>query len=206
MFWKEHGEKSTLLSKCGETLFGCSGQLYVTQGIYVPKSLVSSSSYCLCKRTVWVPDSLSHECLAKNLDLFGAKLPFSVQRVASLHRFGLCGITPTRTAYAKDKYFILLAKVPHKQFAMYGIVEIRESCKTGIIIIVNISTTKEDILDNVEWIKNDLALYHISKRPKSKRTAHGVPAGCETQVIECESEKNNSHTRNRTRFYQNCHY
>ena len=186
---REYCEKTTLLNKCGEALFGCSGELLVTQGIYVPKSLTSSSSHCLCKRTVWVPDSLSLECLAKYLGSFGATLPFSVHRVASLHRFGLCGVNPTRTAYAKDKHFFLLAKVPHNQFAVYGIVEIRQIHPKRTIIIINISTTKEDVLSSVEWIKSDTTLYHLSKNPKNKGVCYGVCSDHDAQVIEGEREK-----------------
>ena len=186
---REYCEKTTLLNKCGETLFGCSGELLITQGIYVPKSLTSSSSQCLCKRTVWVPDSLSLECLAKYLGTFGATLPFSVHRVASLHRFGLCGVNPTRTAYAKDKHFFLLAKVPHNQFAVYGIVEIRQIHPKRTIIIINISTTKEDVLCCVEWIKSDTTLYHLSKTPTNKGVCNGVCSDHEAQVIEGETEK-----------------
>lgn len=184
LFRRKYGEKSTLLSKCGETLFGCSGKLLVTQGIYVPKSLLPSSTHCLCKRTVWVQDSLSHECLLHNLEFFEATLPFPVQWAASLHCFGLCGVSPTRTAYATDKQFLLLAKVPHRQFAVYGIMEIRESYTKGIIIIVNISTTKEDVLNCVDWIKSEFTVFLLSK--KSKRTNHGVYSGHEVPVIEGE--------------------
>ena len=185
LFRRKYGEKSTLLSKCGETLFGCSGKLLVTQGIYVPKSLSPSSTHCLCKRTVWVPDSLSHECLLHNLESFDATLPFPVQWAASLHRFGLCGINPTRTAYATDKQFLLLAKVPHRQFGVYGIIEIREAYTKGIIIIVSISTSKEDVLNCVDWIKTEFTLFLLSRKPK-KRTSHGSNGGEEAQVIRGE--------------------
>lgn len=69
---------------------------YWMQGIYVPKSLSPTANY-ICKRSVWVPLSLSHECLAQHLESFGATLPFSIQKVMSLHRIGLCGVNPTRT-------------------------------------------------------------------------------------------------------------
>ena len=159
MFRKKNGEKASLLSKCGDSLFGCSGELLPTQGIYVPKSLSTSSSCLICKRTVWVPHSLSHECLAKHLESFGATLPFSVQRVASLHRFGLCGITPTRTIHAIDKQFLLLARVPHKYFEVYGIVEIRQPSPQSLLFVENISTTKDDIMKCVEWIHHEFAFY-----------------------------------------------
>ena len=165
---KKNGEKATLLSKCGDSLFGCSGELLPTQGIYVPKSLSTSSSCFICKRTVWVPHSISHECLAKHLESFGATLPFSIQRVASLHRFGLCGISPTRSLRAIDRQFLLLAKVPHKYFAVYGIVEIRQPSFQGVIFIENISTTKDDIMKCVEWIHNELAFYQDSRETSSQ--------------------------------------
>ena len=181
---REYCEKTTLLNKCGETLFGCSGELLITQGIYVPRSLSPSSTHCLCRRTVWVPDSLSHEYLLQHLDFFCAPLPFSVQMVASLHRFGLCGVNPTRTAHAIDKHFFLLAKFPHRHFAVYGIVEFRKVQTQRISVIVNISTTKEDVMNYVKWIKSEFTLHLLSKRTKNKRTSHGVHSDYEAQVFE----------------------
>lgn len=186
------GEKATLLNKCGELLFGCSGELLATQGIYVPKSLTSSPLCFLCKRNVWVPLSLSHECLVHNLESFGATLPFSVQKVASLHRLGLCGIDPTRTVHATDKHFLLLAKFPHKHFAVYGILETRKSSSNNITLIESITTNHIDVLNCVEWIKSETTLHHLSKRMKNKRTDHHIEAeeksDQEGQLIEAESQ------------------
>ena len=158
MFIRKDGEKTTLLSKCGEFLFGCSGEMLVTQGIYIPKSFTPSPYHFICKRGVWVPDSLSHECLVHNLESFGASLPFSVQKVASFCRFGLCGVNPTRTVHANDKHFFLLAKVPHKQFAVYGIVDIGQACPSSPIFIERISTNRDVILKSVEWVLNATVL------------------------------------------------
>ena len=166
LFIRKDGEKTILLNKCGESLFGCSGAMLVTQGIYTPKSLTSSSLY-VCKRTVWVPDSLSCGCLVNHLESFGVTLPFSVQKVSSFHRFGLCGINPTRTVHAIDKHFFLLAKIPYKHFVIYGIVEIKESNPSGAIVIKNISASKNDVLHHVDWIQNDITLYH--QKPKKRR-------------------------------------
>ena len=177
MFIRKDGEKTTLLSKCGELLFGCSGKMLVTQGIYIPRSLSPSPDHFICKRAVWVPDSLSHECLVHNLESFGATLPFSIQRVASLHHFGLCGVNPTRTVHANDKHFFLLAKVPHKQFAVYGIVEIGQTGQSSAIIIESISTNKDDIISSVEWVLNEFALHHLSKQLKNKRRKHCAVIG-----------------------------
>ena len=173
LFWRKKGEKTTLLEKCGELLFGCSGELLVTQGIYVPKSLTSSSSHFICKRTVWVPDSLSHECLIQHLESFSATLPFSVQKVASLHRFGLCGINPTRTIHAIDKHFLLLIRFPHNHFSVYGIVGIGQDCPGGVIFIDSISTDSDVVLNSVEWMKKENAQHHLSKQSKN-RTSHVV--------------------------------
>ena len=172
MFIRKDGEKTTLLSKCGELLFGCSGTMLVTQGIYIPRSLSPSHDHFICKRAVWVPDSLSHECLVHHLESFGATLPFSVQMVASLHRFGLCGVNPTRTVHANDKQFFLLAKIPHRQFMVYGIVEIGQTCQSSPIFIERISTNRVDILSSVEWVLNEFALHHLSKQLKNKRRRH----------------------------------
>ena len=170
MFRRKIGEKATLLSKCGESLFGCSGETLVTQGIYVPKSLLSGPFRFICKRTVWVPDSLSHECLFHHLLFFGATLPFSVQKVASRHSFGLCGINPTRTIRAKDTSFLLLAKFPHKHFAVYGIVDVRQTCSDKVIFVERISTDRNEVLKCVDWMKNEVVLYQLSKEPKGYRT------------------------------------
>ena len=190
MFIRKDGEKAILLNKCGELLFGCSGEIMVTQGVYIPKSLSSGSSHFICKRAVWVPDSLSHEHLVQCLESFGATLPFSVQRVASLHRFGLCGINPTRTVHAIDKQFFLLAKVPHKQFAIYGIVQIRQSCPSDPIVIENISTSQDDVLCYVEWIQCELSLFHSSQQTWRRRTRHLVPTETDQgQLFESGSSK-----------------
>ena len=177
MFRRKNGEKATLLSKCGESLFGCSGEMLPTQGIYVPKSLPSSPTHFICKRTVWIPDSISHKCLVHNLESFGATLPFSIQKVASLHRFGLCGITPTRTLHAEDQHFLLLAKIPHKYFAVYGIVKVQDCCPRGISLIESISTNNDDILNCAEWMKKEVTLFHLSKEAKNKRLSHDVLTG-----------------------------
>jgi hypothetical protein len=168
MFRRRKGEKSTLLSKCGELLFGCTGELLPTQGIYVPKSLSSTLKLFICKRTVWVPDSLLHECLVHNLESFDATLPFSVQKVVSLHRFGLCGVSPTRTIHAEDKAFLLLAKIPHKQFAVYGIIEMGSAYLSNPTSIVSITTNKDDILHCVNMIKSEIVLHQQMKQFKNK--------------------------------------
>ena len=173
-FIRKKGEKSALLSKCGELLFGCTGELLTTQGIYVPKSLSSRLAPFICKRTVWVPDSLSHECLVHCLESFGATLPFSVPKVASLHRFGVCGINPTRTLRADEKSFLLLARIPHKQFAVYGIVEIGTMYVNNHTFIERITTNKDDLLDCVDWMKSESALYQQSKQPENKRMSDSV--------------------------------
>lgn len=167
-FKRKGGEKAIILSKCGESLFGCPGKMLVTQGIYVPKSVSSKPFHFVCKRTVWVPDSLSYEHLFEHLLSFGAMLPFSVQKVASLQRFGLCGITPTRTLHAIDRHFLLLAKYPHKHFAVYGIVVIREACINTLPIIESISTSKIDVLNHVDWVEREIVLFHLSKESKNK--------------------------------------
>ena len=146
----------------------------VTQGIYIPKSLAPSPHHFICKRGVWVPDSLSHECLVHHLESSGASLPFSVQKVVSFRRFGLCGVYPTRTVHANDKHFFLLAKVPYKQFAVYGIVDIGQACPSSPIFIERISTNRDVILKSVEWVLNECALHHLSKRFKNKRRQHVV--------------------------------
>ena len=174
MFRRGNGEKAALLSKCGELLFGCHGELLPTQGIYVPKSLSSSLTPFVCKRTVWVPDSLSHECLVHNLESFDATLPFSVQKVASFHRFGLCGVCPTRTIHAEDKAFLLLAKVPHKQFAVYGIIEMGSANVSNPTSIGTITTKKDDILSCVNWIKSEIVLHQQMQQFKSKRKCAGT--------------------------------
>lgn len=187
MFMRKDGEKVALLNRCGELLFGCSGQVLVTQGIYIPKLLSSDSHSFICKRTVWVPTSLSHGHLVHNLESFGATLPFSVERVAFLHRFGLCGISPTRTGHTAEKAFLLLARVPHKHFAIYGIVEIRQTCATSLAFIEAISTNGTDILNCVEWIQSEIALYHLVKESKSKRkrrVSTVVKRNQEGQVVE----------------------
>lgn len=167
------GEKATLLNNCGELLFGCSGEVLVTQGIYVPKSLSSSPFSFICKRTVWIPLSPLCEHFVHNLESFGATLPFSVQRIASLNCFGLCGIDPTRAIHARDKCFLLLAKFPGKHFAVYGIVETRNADFQNTTFIENISTNKDDILHCVEWIKSETTLYHLSKGTQN-RTSHSM--------------------------------
>ena len=168
MFIRKGGEKSSQLSKCGELLFGCTGKLLTTQGIYVPNCFSSTLKPFICKRTVWAPDSLSHECLAQHLETFGATLPFSVQKVASLHRFGICGINPTRTVHAEDKSFLLLARIPHKQFAVYGIVEMGHTQLNNLMYIESITTNIDDILVCVDWIKNEIG-HHKIKQSKNKR-------------------------------------
>ena len=168
--WGKCG-KATLLHKCGEMLFGCSGKMLVTQGIYVPKLVSSQPFYLLCKRTVWVPDSLSYECLFEHLLSFGAMLPFSVKKIASLHRFGLCGINPTRTIYAIDKCFLLLAKYPRKHFSVYGVIEIGMTDPSSVLFIESILTSKGEILSHVECIKSEINLYQQSKESKSQRTS-----------------------------------
>ena len=191
IFRRKDGEKAALLSKCGESLFGCSGELLPTQGIYAPKLSASRPFHFICKRTVWVPLSLSHEHLVQHLESFCATLPFPVQRAASLHRFGLCGIYPTRTIHAFDKHFLLLAKIPHKYFAVFGIVEISELESTGVVCIENLSTNKNDVLDCVDWIKSEFSLYKLSKRARNKRN-YGVQteksSDKEGQMIASESE------------------
>ena len=192
IYRRENGEKATLLNKCGESFFGCSGHLLCTQGIYVPKSLLPGSSRCFCKRTVWVPDSLSYECLLHHLELFGATLPFSVQWAASLHRFGLCGVTPTRTVHATDKHFLLLAKVPHKHFAVYGIVEVRKTDPHRRIFIDNISTNKDDVLSCVEWIKSEVNIFLLSKKQKNRTRDDGFSderGDKDGKTFETKSEK-----------------
>ena len=192
MFRRKDGKKAMLLSKCGESLFGCSGETLVTQGIYAPK-LPSSSLHCFCKRAVWVPHSVSHEHLVHNLESFCATLPFSVQKIASLHRFGLCGINPTRAGHAIDQQFLLLAKVPHKHFAVYGIVEIGQTSPTSVVYIENISTNKDDVLNCVEWIKSELSLFLLSRGSRNKAQCSTVStedtSETEVKVIESESPK-----------------
>ena len=168
--WGKCG-KATLLNKCGEMLFGCSGKMLVTQGIYLPKLLSSQPLHFICKRTVWVPDSLSYECLFEHLLTFGAMLPFSVKKIASLHCFGLCGINPTRTIYAIDKCFLLLAKYPRKHFSVYGVIEIGMTDPSSVLFIESILTSKGEILSHVECIKSEINLYQQSKESKSQRTS-----------------------------------
>ena len=192
-FRRKDGEKATLLSKCGKSLFGCSGETFVTQGIYAPKSESGSFQY-FCKRAVWVPVSLSYEHFIHNLESFGATLPFSVQKVASFHRFGLCGINPTRAGHAIDQQFLLLAKVPHKHFVVYGIVEIRQTSPTSIVYIESITTSKDDILDCVNWMKSELTLHNLSKGLKTQRLCFPVSTGDTSEkeggkVIESEPQK-----------------
>lgn len=170
---KQKGEKAVLLDKCGESLFGCPGETLLVQGIYIPKSLLPTANY-ICKRSVWVPLSLSHECLAQHLESFGATLPFSIQKVMSLHRIGLCGVNPTRTVHAIDKCFLILAKIPNKHFVVYGIVEIGRSQHDGVVSIEYISTDNDDIMNCVEWIKSEIATHHFCKRPKKRRVSHSV--------------------------------
>ena len=191
MFRRKNGEKAILLNKCGETLFGCPGELLVTQGIYVPKSLSSSPFHFICKRTVWAPVSISYECLVKHLTTFSVTLPFSVQRVASLHRFGLCGINPTRTVHAIDKQFLLLAKVPQKYFAIYGIVEISESGPRGLAFIESISINRDEILNCVNWMQREFTLYHLEKESKKKKRHSFLTEDVgdkESEIIITESE------------------
>ena len=190
IYRRENGEKATLLNKCGESLFGCSGKLLCTQGIYVPKSLLPGPSHCFCKRTVWVPDSLSQEYLLHHLELFGATLPFSVQWAVSLHRFGLCGVIPTRTVHATDKHFLLLAKVPHKHFAVYGIVELRKTDHHRRVFIENISTNKDDVLSCVDWIKSEITLFLLSKKNRIRDDGFIDERGDkDSKILEAKSEK-----------------
>lgn len=161
------GEKATLVSKCGESLFGCCGEMLVTQGIYVPKSLSSRPSHCICKRTVWVPDSISYECFFHYLDYFGASFPFPIQRGASHYCFGLCGINPTRTMHAEGNWFFIVVKYLHRRFAVYGIVQTKLSSLKSVAFIENISTNKNDVLNCVDWIQREIACYKLSKVIKS---------------------------------------
>ena len=198
--WGKCG-KATLLHKCGEMLFGCSGKMLVTQGIYVPKLVSSQPFYLLCKRTVWVPDSLSYECLFEHLISFGALLPFSVKKIASLHRFGLCGINPTRKMYAIDRCFLLLARYPCKRFAVYGVVEIGITDPNSTMFVESIITSKVEVLSHVESIQSEINLYQQSKELKSQRKnadelrddANGqegqlIETGSQSAIVEGEQE------------------
>ena len=51
---------------------------------------------------------------------------------------------------------------------MYGIVEIRQQYPQNIIIVENISTTKDDIMKCVEWIHHEFAFYQDSRETVSK--------------------------------------
>ena len=202
--WGKCG-KATLLHKCGEMLFGCSGKMLVTQGIYVPKLVSSQPFYLLCKRTVWVPDSLSYECLFEHLLSFGAILPFSVKKIASLNRFGLCGINPTRTVHANDRCFLLLAKYPGKHFAVYGVVEIEQGGPRSMVSIQSIITKKGEVLSHVDCIQSEITHYQQSKESKNKKSSDelvdeksdqgGQPTGtgCELQAIEQGVQQNIMH-------------
>lgn len=166
------GEKATLLGQCGESLFGCSGETLVTQGIYMTTQIPAKPFSFICKRTVWVPGSLDFEQLASHLEVYGATLPFSIPKVASLRRFGLCGLNPTRTIRARDTQFLLLAKVPTKRFTVYGVVVIKKFGPKSQIIIDSITTNHDDVLCCVEWVKNESTLYQLSRELKSHDTSN----------------------------------
>lgn len=162
------GEKATLLSQCGEILFGCSGETKVTQGIYISRPLTANPFSFVCKRSVWVPHCASHEHFASNLRAFGVTLPFSVSKAASLHRLGLCGLNPKRTIRAKDTQFFLLAKFPTKRFSVYGVVVMNKFGPKSEIFIDSITVNKDDVLNCVEWVKNEATLYQLTKELKTK--------------------------------------
>lgn len=167
-FRRKVGEKATLLGQCGELLFGCSGETLVTQGIYISRSIPTKPFSFICKRTVWVPGSLAFEHLAAHLEVYGARLPFSVSKIASLRRFGLCGLNPTRTIRARDTQFLLLARFPTKRFTVYGVVVIKKFGPKSQILIDSITTNNTDVLNCVEWVKNESTLYQLSRELKNK--------------------------------------
>lgn len=174
-FQRKDGEKATLLSQCGMSLFGCTGETMVTQGIYIQKSWSSEPLRCFCKRGVWVPTAPSQEHFMHCLDSCGVTLPFSVPRISSLRRFGLCGINPTRTVHASDTQFFLLAKFPCKQFTVYGIVTIKRVDLNHPVTIVGITMEKNFILQCVGWIKSEADTYHQVKEQKRSGRTLEVP-------------------------------
>lgn len=171
---RKAGEKTTLLGQCGELLFGCSGETLVTQGIYTSKSMPSKPFSFICKRTVWVPDSQSIEHLTSYLEAYGARLPFSISKIASLHRFGLCGLNPTRTVHARDTQFLLLAKYPTKRFAVYGVVVVKKFSPKTQMILDSIITNKDVIQSCMEWVKNEPTLYQLSRELRNQETSESV--------------------------------
>ena len=186
-FQRKDGEKATLLSQCGMSLFGCTGETMVTQGIYIQKAWSSEPLHCFCKRGVWVPSAPSQEHLIHCLDSCGVSLPFSISRIATLQRFGLCGINPTRTVHASDTQFFLLAKFPCKQFTVYGIVTIKRVDLNHPVTIVGISTEKNFILQCVGWIKREADTYHQVK--EQKRTGKPIEVPKQDDQVEETGEQ-----------------
>lgn len=174
-FQRKDGEKATLLSQCGMSLFGCTGETKVTQGIYLPKAWSPEPHHCFCKRGVWVPTAPSKECLIQYLQSCDPSLPFSIDRISNIRGFGLCGLSATRTVHATDTQFFLLAKYPWKKFTVYGIVNIERAEINNPVTITTISTDMELILQCVGWIRKEAENYHQVKEKKRRGKHVEVP-------------------------------
>jgi len=163
---KKDGEKAVLLQSCGELLFGCTGRIRVTQGVYFARK--GRKLECFCKRAVWVPDKFSPDHLKRMFAEFGAD---PSQCPATCHLIGLCGRNPTRTARATDSTFMIVAQANKKKFVIIAIAVVMSSqfdyLQRTSVTISSIATDPITISGTVAWIKNE-SVSHVKQITKKR--------------------------------------
>jgi len=185
---KKDGEKAALLQGCGELLFGCPGDIRVTQGIYVAKK--SKKMECFCKRAVWVPNKLCSEHLRQVFSEHGADITTCLTASSVI---GICGRNPTRTAHATDSTFMVLAQFSKKKFIVVALVSIInnqvDTLQQTSITIREITTDPFRISETVSWIKNESAFHVKTKAKKRQRSSRREAAAAAAAPAAAEGEE-----------------
>jgi len=161
---KKDGEKAELLKSCGQALFGCEGDILVTQGIYCCPPF-GKKAECFCKRAVWVPRHFSLNALKETFLYYCAEFPLTVTEDTPV---GVCGQSPTRTAHADDKVFLILAQFVKKKFSVIGTVSIAQDDADSPPYITEIKSGSS-LFDAVTWVREESSLHRTSNLNKPCR-------------------------------------
>jgi len=161
---RKNGEKAELLKCCGQTLFGCDGEILVTQGIYCCPPF-GKKAECFCKRAVWVPRHFNLAALKETFFYHSAEFPLTVTEDTPV---GVCGQAPTRTAHADDKVFLILAQFVKKKFSVIGTVAIAKNDKDGTHYITEIKSGSS-LFDAVTWVREESSIHRTTHMNRSVR-------------------------------------